>query len=715
MLGTVDRASLHDLVLDFAVGLHDKIGLESAHHRVVEAFRRRRPVNPAGLQLWDLANRDDAMTVYVLDEVVHHVQNSRDSSSQTIAGDETILAWLEDQPQDALVFQVGSVLGEETLCKGAEVAESAGDLWAAACRWAAAANVAEKTRGLAACVPLLGKAVEAIARVQLHTGASMTGQLQLDQLELACIRSLVLYDLANAGSHRARVNRLLASDAAKACPDSCFTMSLVGYVIPAWANGQNRAMATEWLRIFQMLVKNGCEGSPDPNMRDSCAILVGGISAMYLETMLCCPQFDWAVFGEDGRHLRRSIACYDYAKHHLRWLEMVNADHTLMSISGALGLALHFGDLEAVDTAIATQLDGVSRMMVEPNQALEQLVKGVIGGVFWHSLLGKAKEKALIASQLGLTWETADATLDAITDDDDSNAYFAPRGQVEGSTRFLNMDTFCWSAKFVHALCAPQGAVHKDEMAGSMPDAENLSKMGFKSRSKDSPGGDVQSAPGHILMSPHLVAALACERKGLHEDALSFATVIHDVDPNLGGDVKPTSHILAFCLKGRIFQQRGQLKAAAAAFEAAVTEAEKHGLWLLVAFALRDLKLYMLDNLGHADHGARRLAEVVRRLKGPSSSLTALLGGLDVLALVNLPEPEAAYEVKYGEAQQDSVEHKLREELTPLKVSALKRQAVAEGIDQETVELVDDSHDPKAALISLLVEAHTLAQAKSVV
>lgn len=50
--------------------------------------------------------------------------------------------------------------------------------------------------------------------------------------------------------------------------------------------------------------------------------------------------------------------------------------------------------------------------------------------------------------------------------------------------------------------------------------------------------------------------------------------------------------------------RRGNLRGAAAAFDEAVARAERHGLWLLCVFALRDMKLCVLDCMGH---GAKRL------------------------------------------------------------------------------------------------------------
>lgn len=66
MLGSIDRPQLHDLVLDFVIGLHSEEELLSAQIRVVDAFRKNRSVSPAGIVGWSKGNRGDAATMYHL-------------------------------------------------------------------------------------------------------------------------------------------------------------------------------------------------------------------------------------------------------------------------------------------------------------------------------------------------------------------------------------------------------------------------------------------------------------------------------------------------------------------------------------------------------------------------------------------------------------------------------------------------------------------------
>ena len=96
-------------------------------------------------------------------------------------------------------------------------------------------------------------------------------------------------------------------------------------------------------------------------------------------------------------------------------------------------------------------------------------------------------------------------------------------------------------------------------------------------------------------------------------------------------------------MQGRALAALGRTSEAASAFETAAEVAHDHGLWLYEAFALRDLKLCVLDAMGHGEHGARRLGAALRQLVGPADLLTPMMKGLDAAELMTLPAPEAEY------------------------------------------------------------------------
>jgi hypothetical protein len=116
--------------------------------------------------------------------------------------------------------------------------------------------------------------------------------------------------------------------------------------------------------------------------------------------------------------------------------------------------------------------------------------------------------------------------------------------------------------------------------------------------------------------------------------------------------------------------------------------------------ALRDLKLLVLDKLGHGQHGARRLGAALRLFAGPAE-LVPMLKGLDAAELVSLDPPEPGYRVACeGE---DAAVVALRAELQALRMTALQLRAESEGLNPGQIDDAVDSAQPRAELIALIL------------
>ena len=306
VLGTVDRASLHDLVLDFTISMHSKAELAAAHRRVVEAFRSNRPLTAAGISMWDSVNRDDPVTAYVLDDSVHHVRSSCDSSDPL--SDEVLLGWLTDQPQDTLHQNVVVVLGTVLLAQAAESASAAGDPWQAACRWACVAQVEQEFRGQAAAVGPIQHAADALTKVDLGPRPSSLSVFQKDLLELAVVDLLAVLDLSLIASMLPRMNRVLASSAAKARPTNTYGLIMRStYVIEWWSDDPQR-LARASADAATFLVRTGCEENPDPAVREYCCVELCYVNTWSLEISLLSPTFTWDLFGPEGEHCRKGMS-----------------------------------------------------------------------------------------------------------------------------------------------------------------------------------------------------------------------------------------------------------------------------------------------------------------------------------------------------------------------------------------------------------------------
>jgi hypothetical protein len=692
------------LVLDFTISTHSKAELIGAHRRVVEMFRAKRFVNGAGIKSWDNINRDDAVTAYVLDECTHHIKGAHEDGDPP--SEDVLLSWLADQPQDALCQAVSGVLGEDVLVRAAESCEAAGDMWSAAFRWAAAGDVAFHTRGMVPCGEMLTHAFEAVRQVRQSTKGSYRCSVDdVDQLEVEVVRPLMMYAPHLLSEIQPRIDPLLQTKAGKARPDLALGLMLFADWAPAWFAGDVPKLRAADTKMLEHMVREGCEGaSSDQSMREFCCIALGFFG--FWSGALIGPDFRWEIFGEDGQHCLTAISSYDYDKHHLRLTEALNADYhgcTMGCIPDVLGL--HYGDLESVATSFETMVDTLARAELEPNQTAEAMGLRIVSQKqVWPYIFGYGEAfGTVIRTSSGATWEAIDSRLDEFATSP-MNGWWAPRDETGTGPWIASIETNSWGTKLNLALCCGEGAVSKQQMQ-SLPSPEHMAKLAIPG--PDSMAGGAQSAPMHSAVSVHLLAALASENYQLDDQALGFVAAIHELDYTLGGDPKESSHILAHCIKGRIMARRGQLKAAAAAFEAAVTRSKEVELWLLTAFALRDLKLCVLDGLGHGDHGSRRLGAALRRLKGPAERLNGLLNGLDAAELMTLSEPEPGYEVAYGaSADVDSTEAALRLELGSMKLKDLRKRAKDVGMTAEQLDQAMDSEDPEEEVITYLLGLH---------
>lgn len=94
---------VHDLVLDFAVAQHAEGDLCRHHRKVVAAFRGARPEDAFGRRKFDKGVVDDAVCKYVCNEVMQHITEA----SHDGVGDECLVGWLQDTPQDVIVAGAG--------------------------------------------------------------------------------------------------------------------------------------------------------------------------------------------------------------------------------------------------------------------------------------------------------------------------------------------------------------------------------------------------------------------------------------------------------------------------------------------------------------------------------------------------------------------------------------------------------------------------------
>ena len=364
---------------------------------------------------------------------------------------------------------------------------------------------------------------------------------------------------------------------------------------------------------------------------------------------------------------------------------------------------MHWGDMPQAFENMDLTLTHMRRAMQLPDQQNEMF--GLSSGFpvwanFAHAVDMPPERRETIASLMhdyNLTWRTADATADSLH----FVTWNRPRGdRSKDSGALIGAEYYGIMGKFSYLLVASKPDVSTEEVMANLPSVESIIEESLMTISNSS----FITAVCGWFSCPFLTVGAVCEKFGAHLQTLVYAAAALETDLTKGGNFLPTTKALALNMRGRALAALGRHSEAATAFEAAVEEAHKYQLWLLCLFALRDLKLCVLDAVGHGVHGSRRIGSVLRRLVGPPQALTPLLRGLDAGELMALEEPDPGYSTEIPEDEDGMV--KLRQELMSLKPMALQKRASAEGVTDEQLAEAVDSAQPKSCLVELIIQCH---------
>jgi len=222
-------------------------------------------------------------------------------------------------------------------------------------------------------------------------------------------------------------------------------------------------------------------------------------------------------------------------------------------------------------------------------------------------------------------------------------------------------------------------------------------------------GGSLQCTfhTSHYAFNSFMACAAAAEKLGCYDEALRYALAGLVPDLAKAGTSLVYTRVVLLSIQGRALAALGQASTAGPILEAAADEAHRNGLWLYESFALLDLKLLVLDAMGHEEFASRQLGVALRQLTGPAEKLKPLLQGLDAAKLIALPPPEAGYKVVY----EDNAVVALRKELQDLRLKELRKRAKDDGVPEDELDDAVDSDDPKTAVIAVLL-AHASAASK---
>jgi hypothetical protein len=305
-LGTVDRPSVHDLVLDFAVAQHADGELYTLHRRVVDAFRRARPGDVFGRCIFEKST-SDPMCAYVCNEVVHHITEA----CQVSAGlDQARTSWLADTPQDVIVAAVGRAVGKQRLSSWAEAAESSADWWLAARYYSVLQTATYENEGLAPAIESSSKALDMIEKM-LSVGDSA----DVDDVDEVLLRQLNFYLMSLRTDLKPRdglIERLEASETRKRFPAEAMAVGF-SKVVPLQLEGAFTKTGEHTYSMKIMLAEAG-RSHPNPPTR-YLALQAAYNFPAYWSLCLLSDEFSWDLYcGERGCTVIQAAQEYDFER-----------------------------------------------------------------------------------------------------------------------------------------------------------------------------------------------------------------------------------------------------------------------------------------------------------------------------------------------------------------------------------------------------------------
>jgi len=279
------------------------------------------------------------------------------------------------------------------------------------------------------------------------------------------------------------------------------------------------------------------------------------------------------------------------------------------------------------------------------------------------------------------------------------HAAVRPRDNTTRDAHMFTAECLSLMNKCGHILMAGTRGVPQQEVLDGLPQSVDA----VIRDSMPCTASAVLNSCADFMLNSFLYVAAVFVELGEHARALEYLDAALSPDLSKGGSGIPSTCVASLLMQGRAFAALGRTADAAASFEAAAEKSHCYQIWLFEAFALRDLKLSVLDEMGHGEHGSRRLGAALRKLTGPAQTLTPLLKGLNAAELMSLPEPDTEYEIKYA---QDTAMVQLREELQSMKLLVLQRRFLSDTGDEAQLDAAMEKGNPKAAVVELIVQQH---------
>jgi hypothetical protein len=518
VMGLIDRAQLHDLVLDFVISMYTEKELTLAHTRCVEAFRENRTVSVVGTRGWKAVNRSDATTVYVINEVEHHVANCFDKTSQ--ASIDTLTRWVTDPILDCIPFACARVLGEDRLVEAVEVAEAAEEWFWMGCRLEMLAYFRREVLAMIdeELAQIRIKAMRALCNIEVGADGKCSNGRCTDEerwmLVLLIGQNFVMVGGPmlvpdEMGDIKPIFKKATEQPVSDKYPLARYCLlRLMDGIFDTWQAadvGQTAQILWESLNDVRRMLE-----FDDQDTVDEVVLLLAGFEFAYVGISVYHEAFDWEQYPFDVSAAATKL--YNYDLHH-NVLQDSGQDFCASTVIG-IAHGLHVGGLSTIKEGLQLQHDSIVQLAREPDQKNENLVYFWLSGGFtaWVTYaFGRGQTRASMFDALGMTWTDGGNFADRLN----SEPFTRARGDSEpGDMYFNSAESAEFTIRAGHLLVTECKHVPKETIVAWLPSPEQLYAWINVNKNK--------ACIGLLFFEPWLLAALVAEIVGAADQALEY-------------------------------------------------------------------------------------------------------------------------------------------------------------------------------------------------
>lgn len=613
VLGTVDRPQLHDIVLEYVFGTLSTAQMQNAHRAVVTQFQKRRPAGG-----WNAYNmtQGDLSHFYVVHEIDHHISSGWDKANPL--EDTTALTWLDDHVQgrfDVIAIGAARHLGKVNMTKLADAAVVDGNYWAAAPRVGALSFLLFESGAPIADVAVLKRQILKYLKL-VDCGGDSDMAFAKDMLEsMSILRILKMWDPSDVDTFTERITELIASPVGMSDATMQYDLATMAYALPTLFKSDlvGFTEALDKMAANADLIYTKCQDEGNALQLKRAKMMRFGWHGLYFHLRTCKANKGMhpdVLFGKNGHLIEETFALYDFETDHDNFNGLFSFDvFTCCMGSSVKPLLLRYGEIGRAKGMLNWHFEQLHKCKKRyaMSGGLSNIAHGM--GAFtaceMSVLLQKHAEGLALMKDAYKSFDEFDVNLRKCF------SSMSIMGDLGKDADIL----MTYSSTVVHLkalwiLLSPKGEIDVDVAFQDFPETG----MAYL-KSQHTPSLAQSHSQWIEFFSP-VWPALAYEKYGMTDQALTYAEAATVDDPINGAGYCAWLFALAYGVKGRVLAGLGRTDEATAAFAAGEKVASENEYPFLEAIVLRDWN-EALPSSSHAAADTARKYEAVMAKLGP--------------------------------------------------------------------------------------------------